>query len=219
MMNGTAARNTCRARAGMIQRLQEQGINDKRVLAAMNEIPREIFVDEVLALRAYEDCALPIGFGQTLSQPYIVARMTEVILRGGPVRKVLEVGTGSGYQAAVLSKVVREVFSIERISALQQQAKSRHRALGLLNVRYMHGDGYKGWKSQAPFDAILVTAAPENVPPALKEQLAIGGRMVLPLGPQNDAQRLIVITRSEEGFTTSVIGRVAFVPMLAGETQ
>ncbi|HHO70164.1 MAG TPA: protein-L-isoaspartate(D-aspartate) O-methyltransferase [Halothiobacillus sp.] len=219
MINGTAARNTCLARAGMIQRLQKQGINDKRVLAAMNEIPREIFVDEGLALRAYEDCALPIGFGQTLSQPYIVARMTEVILRGGPVRKVLEVGTGSGYQAAVLSKVVREVFSIERIRSLQRQAKARHRALGLLNVRYLHGDGHKGWKSQAPFDAILVTAAPENVPPALKEQLAIGGRMVLPLGPQNDTQYLTVITRSKEGFTTSVIGRVAFVPMLAGETQ
>ncbi|MGC9455983.1 MAG: protein-L-isoaspartate(D-aspartate) O-methyltransferase [Halothiobacillaceae bacterium] len=222
-MTGTAiaapGRNSERARQGMCERLVAQGITDRRVLEAMGEIPREMFVDEALSMRAYEDCALPIGQGQTLSQPYIVARMTEVMLRAGPIGRVLEIGTGSGYQAAVLSRVVREVFTIERIASLQQKARQRHRALGLLNIRYMHGDGHKGWQSQAPFDAILVTAAPENVPAALKEQLAVGGRMVLPLGPQGDAQRLTLITRSETGFVTGFMGMVAFVPMLSGDRQ
>ncbi|MFP4155009.1 MAG: protein-L-isoaspartate(D-aspartate) O-methyltransferase [Halothiobacillaceae bacterium] len=222
-MTGTAmaslGRNSERARQGLCERLAAQGISDRRVLEAIGEIPRELFVDEALFMRAYEDSALPIGQGQTLSQPYIVARMTEVMLRAGPVDRVLEIGTGSGYQAAVLSRVAREVFTIERIASLQQKARQRHRQLGLLNIRYLHGDGYKGWQSQAPFDAILVTAAPESVPAALKEQLAIGGRMVLPLGPQGDVQRLTLITRTESGFSTAFMGLVAFVPMLSGEMR
>jgi protein-L-isoaspartate(D-aspartate) O-methyltransferase len=204
-----------RTRERLVQRLREEGIRDERVLAAMREIPRHIFVDEALASRAYEDTALPIGFGQTISQPYIVARMTEAILAGGPINELLEIGTGSGYQTAVLARLVRRVYSVERIEGLLALARERLRELGLRSVRLKHSDGTIGLPEYAPFDAILVTAAPEVVPNALLEQLKPGGRMVLPAGGR-DEQRLLRITRTPRGFTKEVLERVSFVPLLGG---
>lgn len=204
-----------RTRERLIRRLREEGIRDERVLAAMREIPRHIFVDEALASRAYEETALPIGFGQTISQPYIVARMTEAILAGGPINDLLEIGTGSGYQTAVLARLVRRVHSVERIDGLLAIARDRLRELGLRSVRLKHSDGTIGLPEYAPFDAILVTAAPEVVPSALLEQLKPGGRMVLPAGSRED-QRLLRITRTPRGYTKEVLERVAFVPLLGG---
>ncbi|WP_231880910.1 protein-L-isoaspartate(D-aspartate) O-methyltransferase [Halothiobacillus diazotrophicus] len=206
------------ARAAMVERLRGQGISNATVLAAMNEIAREEFVDEALRMRVYEDCSLPIGHGQTLSQPYIVARMTELVLAASiPVKRVLEIGTGSGYQAAILSRCVSSVFTVERIGAFLDTAKQRHRTLGLGNIRYMHRDGFKGWPSQAPFDGILVTAAPPTLPDELKAQLAVGGRLIVPVGQQGEAQRLTVITRTEKEFRSQYFDAVSFVPMLPGE--
>jgi len=204
-----------RTRERLIQRLRDEGIRDARVLAAMREIPRHIFVDEALASRAYEDTALPIGFGQTISQPYIVARMTEALLEGGALNDVLEVGTGSGYQTAVLARLVRRVYSVERIEGLLSLARERLHELGLRSVRLKHSDGTIGLPEYAPFDGILVTAAPEAIPAALLEQLKPGGRMVLPVGGK-DGQRLLRVTRTPRGFTTEVLERVAFVPLLGG---
>jgi protein-L-isoaspartate(D-aspartate) O-methyltransferase len=206
---------SARTRDRLVQRLREDGIRDERVLAVMREIPRHIFVDEALASRAYEDTALPIGFGQTISQPYIVARMTEAILAGGPINELLEVGTGSGYQTAVLARLVRRVYSVERIEGLLALARERLRVLGLRSVRLKHSDGTIGLPEYAPFDAILVTAAPEAVPAALLEQLKPGGRMVLPAGGRDD-QRLLRITRTARGFAREVLERVAFVPLVGG---
>ncbi len=202
----------------MLERLVSQGIRAQPVLDAMAAVPREAFVDEVQSVRAYEDCSLPIGQGQTLSQPYIVARMTELVLAGeSRLARVLEVGTGSGYQAAVLAQLCQSVFTVERIGAFLDQAKARHRALGLLNIRYMHRDGFKGWPSQAPFEAIVVTAAPDAVPPELKEQLAIGGRLVIPVGAQGGGQKLTVITRlADNEYQTRWYDLVSFVPLLPG---
>lgn len=206
------------ARAAMVERLRGQGISNATVLAAMNEIAREEFVDEALRMRVYEDCSLPIGHGQTLSQPYIVARMTELVLAASiPVKRVLEIGTGSGYQAAILSRCVSSVFTVERIGAFLDTAKQRHRTLGLGNIRYMHRDGFKGWPSQAPFDGILVTAAPPTLPDELKAQLAVGARLIVPVGQQGEAQRLTVITRTEKEFRSQYFDAVSFVPMLPGE--
>jgi len=204
-----------RTRERLVQRLREEGIRDERVLGAMREIPRHIFVDEALASRAYEDTALPIGFGQTISQPYIVARMTEAILAGGPINELLEIGTGSGYQTAVLARLVRRVYSVERIEGLLALARERLRELGLRSVRLKHSDGTVGLPEYAPFDAILVTAAPEVVPNALLEQLKPGGRMVLPAGGR-DGQRLLRITRTPRGYAKEVLERVSFVPLLGG---
>ena len=211
-------RNYQWARQTMLERLESQDIRSKPVLDAMASVPREAFVDEVQSVRAYEDCSLPIGQGQTLSQPYIVARMTELVMDGERhLKRVLEVGTGSGYQAAVLAQLCQSVFTVERIGAFLEQAKARHRALGLLNIRYMHRDGFKGWPSQAPFEAIVVTAAPDAVPPELKEQLAIGGRLVIPVGAQGGGQKLTVITRvSETEYQTRWYDLVSFVPLLPG---
>ncbi|WP_282097226.1 MULTISPECIES: protein-L-isoaspartate(D-aspartate) O-methyltransferase [Guyparkeria] len=211
-------RNYQWARQAMLDRLVSQGIRAQPVLDAMAAVPREAFVDEVQSVRAYEDCSLPIGQGQTLSQPYIVARMTELVMAGEPrLRRVLEVGTGSGYQAAVLAQLCQSVFTVERIGAFLEQAKARHRALGLLNIRYMHRDGFKGWPSQAPFEAIVVTAAPDAVPPELKEQLAIGGRLVIPVGAQGGGQKLTVITRlADNEYQTRWYDLVSFVPLLPG---
>ena len=211
-------RNYQWARQTMLERLESQGIRSKPVLEAMAAVPRETFVDEVQSVRAYEDCSLPIGQGQTLSQPYIVARMTELVMAGEPhLKRVLEVGTGSGYQAAVLAQLCQSVFTVERIGAFLEQAKARHRALGLLNIRYMHRDGFKGWPSQAPFEAIVVTAAPDAVPPELKEQLAIGGRLVIPVGAQGGGQKLTVITRiADTEYQTRWYDLVSFVPLLPG---
>lgn len=202
----------------MLERLVSQGIRAQPVLDAMAAVPREAFVDEVQGVRAYEDCSLPIGQGQTLSQPYIVARMTELVMAGEPrLTRVLEVGTGSGYQAAVLAQLCQSVFTVERIAAFLDQAKARHRALGLLNIRYMHRDGFKGWPSQAPFEGIVVTAAPDAVPPELKEQLAIGGRLVIPVGAQGGGQKLTVITRlADSEYQTRWYDLVSFVPLLPG---
>jgi protein-L-isoaspartate(D-aspartate) O-methyltransferase len=204
-----------RTRERLVQRLRDEGIRDDRVLAAIRETPRHIFVDEALASRAYEDTALPIGFAQTISQPYIVARMTEALLEAGPLNDVLEVGTGSGYQTAILSRLVRRVYTVERIESLLNQARDRFRELGLRNVRLKHADGTLGMPEYAPFDGILVTAAPESVPEALVAQLKVGGRMVLPVGGRED-QSLVRVTRTAKGVERKVLERVAFVPLLGG---
>ena len=204
-----------RTRDRLIQRLKEEGIMNPTVLEVIRNTPRHLFVDEALASRAYDDTSLPIGHGQTISQPYVVARMTEALLRDGPLNKVLEIGTGSGYQAAVLAHVVNEVFTVERIAVLINQARRRFQDLRLRNVRVKHADGMIGWPEQAPFDGILATAAPEGVPPALLAQLAVGGRLVIPVGDSN-AQALILITRTSEGFKDEVLDQVTFVPMRAG---
>ncbi|MHB8920765.1 MAG: protein-L-isoaspartate(D-aspartate) O-methyltransferase [Halothiobacillus sp.] len=202
----------------MVERLREQGITHPKILAAMNTLAREQFVDEALRMRVYDDCSLPIGQGQTLSQPYIVGRMTQLLLSAAiPVKRVLEIGTGSGYQAAVLAHCGCMVFTIERIEVFLAVAKARHRALGLLNIRYLHRDGFKGWPSQAPFDGIIVTAAPAIVPAELKAQLALGGRLIVPVGEQGETQRLTVITRTENSFHSQQFDAVSFVPMLPGE--
>ena len=205
-----------RTRRRMVERLREQGIRDERVLQAMGAVPRHLFVEEALASRAYEDTALPIGFGQTISQPYVVARMSEALLNGRPAGKILEVGTGCGYQAAVLAQLFPEVYSIERIKGLLERARTNLAALRLKNLRLVHGDGYAGLAGAAPFESIIVAAAPRQVPEALRVQLAPGGRMVLPLEERN-AQRLLLIERRSRGFVQSVLDNVRFVPMEAGK--
>lgn len=204
-----------RTRERLIQRLGEAGITHPDVLRVIRELPRHLFVDEALASRAYEDSALPIGQGQTISQPYTVARMTQVLLERGPCLSVLEVGTGCGYQTAVLAALVRRVYSIERIRSLQRQAEQRLSALRLRNVRYRHADGRLGWPEYAPYEGILVTAAPAAVPRALAEQLAPGGTLVLPLG-EGERQSLVRVTRTEGGFDQEVLEAVSFVPLLGG---
>ena len=202
-----------RTRDRLILRLREEGIHDENVLEVMRQIPRHIFVDEALASRSYEDTALPIGHGQTISQPYIVARMTELLLTTGPLQRVLEVGTGSGYQTAILSPFVEQVFTVERIAPLLEQAKQRHKALGLTNVRYLLSDGSWGWPQHAPFDAIIATAAPEEIPPELTEQLVDGGRLIIPHG-KSAQQRLSVIERDGDTFNTTDFDMVSFVPLV-----
>jgi len=204
-----------RTRDRLIERLRAEGIRDERVLSAMRAVPRHIFVDEALASRAYEDTALPIGAGQTISQPYIVARMSEALLQGRQLSKVLEVGSGCGYQTAVLAQLVERVFSVERIESLIPPARERLRALGISNVRMRHGDGFDGWSGHAPFDGILVAAAPGFVPQALVDQLDVGGRLVIPVGAQG-TQRLLSLTRTEEGVEEETLARVSFVPLVSG---
>ena len=204
-----------RTRRRMVERLRAQGIGDPRVLDAMAAVPRHLFVEEALASRAYEDTALPIGFGQTISQPYVVARMIEVLLEKTPGR-VLEVGTGCGYQAAVLARVFPEVYSIERIKGLHERARANLLGLRLKNLRLAHGDGYAGLEKAAPFRSIILAAAPREVPEALRRQLAPGGRMVLPLN-SGGAQRLLLVERSGRGFVESELDTVRFVPMEAGK--
>lgn len=208
-----------RTRARMVERLREQGIRDERVLTAMNAVPRHLFVEEALASRAYDDTALPIGFAQTISQPYVVARMIECLIRGETSPgKVLEIGTGCGYQAAVLAQVFREVYSIERIRALLDRARANLLGLRLSNLRLTHGDGYAGLEKAAPFQAIIVAAAAREVPEALVRQLAPGGRMVLPLrASHRDAQRLVLIERNGRALIESELDPVRFVPMEAGK--
>lgn len=206
-----------RTRDRLVQRLLEQGIRSLEVLDIMRTLPRHIFLDEALAHRAYEDSALPIGFQQTLSQPYIVARMTELLFAGGPLRRILEIGTGSGYQTAVLARMpgVEMVYSVERIQQLQDKARQRLRLLGLRQVQLRLADGGMGWPEQGPFDGIIAAAAPREVPPELLEQLAEGGRLVLPLG-DDQQQQLVMITRTAEGFQRQVVEPVKFVPLLSG---
>ncbi len=204
-----------RTRERLVSRLRAEGIRDARVLRQVRDTPRHLFIDEALATRAYEDTALPIGNGQTISQPYIVARMTEALLACGPLENVLEVGTGSGYQTAVLAPLVRRVYTIERIQTLLQQARRRLQVLQIRNVVTKHTDGSEGLPEYAPFDGIIVTAAPEGIPLALVEQLRPGGCMVLPVG-QRHAQALVRVQRTEDGYEHEMLERVSFVPLLAG---
>lgn len=207
-----------RTRARMVERLREQGIVDERVLEAIAGVPRHFFVEEALASRAYEDTALPIGFGQTISQPYVVARMIEVLIHGRQLGRVLEVGTGCGYQAAVLASLAVEVHSIERIKELLERARGNLRELRLKNLRLAHGDGAAGLEKAAPFDSIIVAAAAPAMPQALLPQLARGGRMILPLRePGADAQRLVLVERSRMGYAETALDPVRFVPLKAGK--
>ena len=204
-----------RMRAQMVERLRAAGIRNAAVLHAMGQVPRHRFVDEGLASRAYEDSALPIGHSQTISQPFIVARMAELLCANGTLSRVLEVGTGCGYQAAVLSLIAREVYSIERIRALHDKARSNLRELRLANLRLVYGDGMHGIASVAPFDGIIVAAAAERVPRPLLEQLAIGGRLIIPVGRAEQSLRLIVRT-GEEQWNDQELEPVMFVPLRAG---
>ena len=204
-----------RTRERLIERLVRSGIDDEAVLEAMRRTPRHLFVDEALAHRSYEDTALPIGRGQTLSQPYMVARMSELLLASGPLSKVLEIGTGSGYQTAILAQLVDHVYTVERIKSLHNQARKRLSALKLYNAFFRHADGSMGWPADEKFDAVLLTAASAVVPPLVLAQLAVGGRLVMPVGPAED-QQLILMTRTSAGFTREVIESAKFVPLLSG---
>ncbi len=204
-----------RTRERLIARLGEAGITNPEVLRVMRELPRHLFVDEALASRAYEDSSLPIGHGQTISQPYTVARMTQALLERGPRDTVLEIGTGSGFQTTVLAALVRRVYTVERILELHERAQQCLRLLKVRNVRFRHGDGALGWPDYAPYDGILVTAAPRGVPRVLADQLAPGGCLVLPIG---DAERqvLLRVTRTGDGFAQEVLESASFVPLLGG---
>ena len=203
-----------RTRDRLVVRLRDRGIDDEVVLRLIGSVPRHIFIDEAWAHRAYEDSSLPIGHGQTISQPFIVALMSQ-LLNESPRQRVLEVGTGSGYQTAILAQICERLFSIERIEALVPRAKERLSAMALRNIRLRNGDGYAGWHEKAPFDGILVTAAPPEVPEALLEQLAVGGRLILPVGT-DQSQSLKVIDRIEEGMVETIHERVHFVPLVTG---
>lgn len=204
-----------RTRMRMIERLREQGIKDEAVLAAMFEVPRHLFVDEALASRAYDDVSLPINFNQTISQPYIVARMIEVMCAAGPLGRVLEIGTGCGYQAAVLAKVAREVYTVERIQPLYERARKQLRDLKLRNVTVRYADGSAGLAEAAPFDGIIMAAAAPTMSAVLREQLAVGGKMVLPVGAQE--QWLYLVEREADGFRETRLETVKFVPLLMGK--
>ncbi|GLX13617.1 protein-L-isoaspartate O-methyltransferase [Pseudomonas straminea] len=204
-----------RTRERLIQRLYEEGLSNAGVLEVIRRTPRHLFVDEALAHRAYEDTALPIGHNQTISQPYMVARMSELLLAAGPLDKVLEIGTGSGYQTAILAQLVERVFTVERIQGLQERAKERLIKLSLRNVVFRWGDGWEGWPALAPYNGIIVTAAASEVPQALLDQLSPGARLVIPVG-SGDVQQLLLIIREEQGFSRHVLDAVRFVPLLNG---
>jgi protein-L-isoaspartate(D-aspartate) O-methyltransferase len=206
---------SARTRGRLIERLRAEGVTDETVLAAMYEVPRHIFIDEALATRAYDDVSLPIGHGQTISQPYSVARMTEVLRNGKQLNRVLEIGTGCGYQAAVLAKVAKEVYSVERILPLYERARKTLRELKIFNVNLRYTDGSAGLPDAAPFDGIIMTCAAPALSAALREQLAVGGRMVLPMGTQE--QYLYLIERDENGFRESRLEAVKFVPLVIGK--
>lgn len=205
-----------RARDRLAMQLRDEGIHDLRVLEAIRRTPRHFFIDEALASRAYENTALPIGHGQTISQPWVVARMSEALLEHGVPDKVLEIGTGSGYQATVLSMLVPHVYTVERIEELLRQARRRFRQIGVKNLRSRHDDGCLGWPDEAPFDAIILTAAGEGIPRQLGEQLAPGGVLVAPVGPAGK-QVLVRLRKLEDGSLESEnLGAVSFVPLLGG---
>ena len=206
-----------RTRERLVQRLSDQGITDLSVLEVMRNAPRHLFLDEAMAHRAYEDTALPIGYQQTLSQPLTVARMTEILLAAGPRNKVLEIGTGSGFQTYVLSRLVGQVFSIERIKPLLMKAKQRLRSLKVWNASCKHGDGMQGWADKGPYDGILVAAAGDTIPAALLEQLMDGGRLIMPVGSEKQALHLVV--REGNEFVHEVLESVYFVPLLPGEVR
>ena len=204
-----------RTRNRLVVRLRDQGISDEKVLGVINEIPRHLFVDEALAHRAYEDTALPIGFNQTISQPYVVAKMTEALVCGPPIKKVLEIGTGSGYQTAILAQLVEEVFSVERISGLIKRARRILGDIGYRNISFKHADGSLGWESQAPFDSIIITASPRTVPESLLNQLRDNGSVIAPVGDGNK-QDLVLFKKTGADFTKTIMEPVKFVPLLAG---
>lgn len=209
-----------RTRERLIQRLTEQGVTDLQVLDIIRNTPRHIFLDEALSHRAYEDTSLPIGFGQTLSQPYIVARMTELLVGASAnLDSVLEIGTGSGYQTAVLAQLAKQLYSVERIKPLQDKARERLRMLGLRNVLLKHADGGFGWPERGPFNAILSAAAPQVVPESLKQQLAPDGVLVIPVGGEQQQLHLIMRDGDSDNFVTRVIEPVKFVPLLSGTTR
>ncbi|MGQ9426745.1 protein-L-isoaspartate(D-aspartate) O-methyltransferase [Gilvimarinus sp. F26214L] len=208
-----------RTRVRLINRLREQGVTNNRVLDCIRETPRHLFLDEALSHRAYEDSALPIGYGQTLSQPYIVARMTEILLAAGEMNRVLEVGTGSGYQTAILAQLAAEVYSVERIKPLQDKARTRLRQLGLRNVHLHHADGGFGWPDKGPFNAILSTAAPREIPRELLNQLAPNGALVIPVGDEEQVLTLVLRDGDSEKFITQKLEPVKFVPLLSGTTR
>jgi protein-L-isoaspartate(D-aspartate) O-methyltransferase len=211
---------SARTRERLVQRLRDQGIMNAAVLDQIRNVPRHLFVDEALATRAYEDTALPIGHGQTISQPFVVARMTEALIEAGTPGKVLEIGTGCGYQTAVMSPLVRFIYSIERVGALQERARQRLRELNISNVHLRHGDGFQGWSGHAPYDAILMAAAPLAIPDVLFQQLAPGGRLIAPVGPEGRQQLVRITRRVDERrgdeFHKETLGLVSFVPLLKG---
>jgi protein-L-isoaspartate(D-aspartate) O-methyltransferase len=211
---------SARTRERLIATLEAEGLTDAAVLQRIREVPRHMFVDEALSSRAYENTVLPIGHGQTISQPYIVALMTQALIEGAqlPIPKVLEIGTGCGYQTAVLAAFARHIYGLERINALIRQSRQRLRALRINNVSLRHADGFDGWPSQAPFQGILVAAAPATVPDALLQQLDEGGRLLIPAGPPG-RQFLLRITRRGQDFEQEPLGAVSFVPLVAGQTQ
>lgn len=215
MMSSRIGGKSKRSGELLAQKLHSEGISNSAVLQAIAQSPRHIFVPEILAHKAYDNTALPIGQGQTISQPYIVAKMSELLLADSRPQNILEIGTGSGYQTSILAQLTDKVFSVERIKSLQWQAKRCLRAMDLHNVAMKHGDGWQGWKSKGPFEAIIVTAAPTSVPPALLEQLADGGRLVIPVGEQT--QILKIITRSGDSFNEQQVEAVRFVPLVPGD--
>lgn len=205
-----------RTRDRLVQRLREQGIRSEAVLAQIRDVPRHLFVDEALASRAYEDTALPIGLGQTISQPYVVARMTEALLRGFEGETVLEIGTGCGYQTAVLAALVKRIYTVERIPELLRKTRQRLRDLDIYNVQFRPGDGWEGWRKYGPYDGIIVTAAADEVPERLLEQLAVNGRLIIPVGPPG-GQELTMVTNRHDHFEQVSLGLVSFVPLVKGK--
>jgi protein-L-isoaspartate(D-aspartate) O-methyltransferase len=207
---------SARTRDRLVQRLKEQGIRWEAVLNQIRNVPRHLFVDEALASRAYEDTALPIGLGQTISQPFVVARMTEALLQEFSGEKVLEIGTGCGYQTAVMAPLVKQIYSVERIPELLRKTRQRLRDLEIYNVQFRPGDGWEGWPKYGPYDGIIVTAAAPELPPKLLQQLATGGRMVIPIGPPGH-QELLFVTRKGDRYEQISLGGVSFVPLIPGK--
>jgi len=207
---------SARTRDRLVQRLKDQGIRSRDVLEQIRNVPRHLFVDEALASRAYEDTALPIGLGQTISQPFVVARMTEALLADFAGESVLEIGTGCGYQTTVLSPLVKKIYTVERIPELLKKTKQRLRDLDIYNVQFRPGDGWEGWNKYAPYDGIIVTAAAPEIPEKLLAQLAPGGRLIIPVGPQG-RQELTMVIQSGDHFDQLSLGAVSFVPLVAGK--
>jgi protein-L-isoaspartate(D-aspartate) O-methyltransferase len=207
---------SARTRDRLVARLKEDGIRSTAVLEQIRNVPRHLFVDEALASRAYEDTALPIGLGQTISQPWVVARMTEALLDGFTGESVLEIGTGCGYQTAVLAPLVKKIYTVERIRELYQKAKQRLRELDIYNVQFRPGDGWEGWAKYGPYDGILVAAAAPEIPQKLLEQLAPGGRLIMPMGPAG-RQDLIMVTHQNGQYEQVSLGAVSFVPLVKGK--
>ncbi len=207
---------SARTRDRLVQRLMDQGIRSEAVLNQIRNVPRHLFMDEALASRAYEDTALPIGLGQTISQPYVVARMTEALLGDSCGETVLEIGTGCGYQTAVMAPLVKKIYTVERLRELMVKTRQRLRELDIYNVQYRPGDGWEGWPKYGPYDGIIVTAAASELPEKLLQQLAPGGRMVIPVGPRG-CQDLLQVTRREDHFEQVSLGAVSFVPLVQGK--